>query len=59
MHRHSSITGIAHALIEISQDLIGDEAGVESSADRITPILATLTDWPGLREIELHSSRVI
>ena len=52
-------TGIAHTVVEICQDLIGDEPSVESWADCLTPILATLTDRPELHEIELHGSRVI
>ncbi|MCY0096546.1 N-formylglutamate amidohydrolase [Hoeflea ulvae] len=59
MHRHCSMTGIAHALLEIRQDLIGDQAGVESWADRLAPILATMTRQPELHQIELHGSRVI
>ena len=59
MHLHCSMTVIAHTLVEICQDLIGDKPSVESWADRITPILATLTDQPELHEIELHGSRVI
>lgn len=50
---------ITHALVEICHDQIGDEGGVESWADCLTPILATLTDRPELHEIELAGSRVI
>ena len=59
MHRHCSMTGIAHALLEIRQDLIGETAGVESWVDRLAPILATMAEQPDLHEIELHGSRVI
>ncbi|KJS13787.1 MAG: N-formylglutamate amidohydrolase [Hoeflea sp. BRH_c9] len=59
MHRHCSMTGIAHALLEIRQDLIADKTGVESWVSRLAPILAALADRPELHEIELHGSRVI
>jgi len=59
MHRHCSMTGIAHGLLEIRQDLIADKAGVESWIDRLAPILASLTGQPELHEIELHGSRVV
>jgi predicted N-formylglutamate amidohydrolase len=58
MHRHCSMTGLAHALLEIRQDLIGNAAGVNSWVDRLTPILATLAEQPQLHEVELHGSRV-
>ena len=58
MHRHCSMTGIAHALLEIRQDLIADQAGVEAWAVRLAPILASMTDRADLHEIELHGSRV-
>jgi predicted N-formylglutamate amidohydrolase len=58
-HRHCSMAVITHALVEICHDQIGDEGGVESWADCLTPILATLTDRPELHEIELAGSRVI
>lgn len=58
MHRHCSMTGIAHALLEIRQDLIADEAGVDSWAGRLAPILASMAERAELHEIELHGSRV-
>lgn len=58
MHRHCSMTGLAHALLEIRQDLIGNAAGVNSWVERLTPILATLAEQPQMHEVELHGSRV-
>jgi predicted N-formylglutamate amidohydrolase len=49
MNRHATRSGLAHALIEIRQDLIGDAAGVAEWADRLARIL------PGIVEREdLH-----
>lgn len=59
MHRHCSMTGLAHALLEVRQDLIGDQAGVASWVARLAPILASLANRPELHEVELHGSRVI
>ena len=42
MYRHATARGLAHALIEIRQDLIGDEAGAAAWAERLAPILADL-----------------
>ncbi|MDF1607901.1 N-formylglutamate amidohydrolase [Hoeflea sp. YIM 152468] len=58
MHRHCSMTGLAHALLEIRQDLIAYPADVETWVSRLTPILASLADLPDLHEIQLHGSRV-
>ncbi|MEM5474524.1 N-formylglutamate amidohydrolase [Hoeflea sp. AS60] len=58
MHRHCSMTGLAHALLEIRQDLIDDTGGVDSWVDRLAPILAALTELPELHEVEFHGSRV-
>jgi len=59
MHRHCSMTGLAHALLEIRQDLIADAAGVDEWVDRLAPILATMAAQPELHEVGLHGSRVI
>lgn len=59
MHRHCSMTGLAHALLEIRQDLISNESGVNSWVSRLAPILTSLADRPDLHEVELHGSRVI
>ncbi|TNB45992.1 N-formylglutamate amidohydrolase [Martelella lutilitoris] len=52
MNRHCMTTGIAHALIEIRQDLIADDAGVALWADRLAPILANLA-----QDETLHARR--
>jgi predicted N-formylglutamate amidohydrolase len=57
MYRHASKRGLAHALLEVRQDLIADEAGVMSWADRLQPILEDLAKRPDLRTIEYFPSR--
>ncbi len=52
MNRHCMEKGIAHALIEIRQDLIADDAGVALWADRLAPILADLA-----KDETLHARR--
>lgn len=57
MYRHCTQRGLAHALLEVRQDLIADDAGVQEWADRLEPILKDLVSRPDLREIKLHPSR--
>jgi len=59
MHRHCSMTGLPHALLEVRQDLISDADGVDSWVNRLAPILASLTELSELHEVELHGSRVV
>ena len=42
MNRHGTRRGLAHALLEIRQDLIADEAGVSEWAGRLAEILPPL-----------------
>ena len=58
MHRHGTRRGLAHALIEIRQDLIGEEAGVAAWAERLAAILKRLNDRPELHEIMQFGTRV-
>lgn len=50
MHRHGTMTGTAHALLEVRQDLIHNEVGVEEWAGRLTPMLEKLMTLETLRE---------
>jgi predicted N-formylglutamate amidohydrolase len=59
MHRHCSTTGLAHGLLEIRQDLISHQPGVDAWVNRLAPILSTITDMPEMHRIELHGTRVI
>ncbi len=57
MYRHASKRGLAHALLEVRQDLISDDKGVLEWADRLQPILEDLVMRPDLRKICHHPSR--
>ena len=57
MFRHCMETGLAHALIEVRQDLIGDDSGVAEWDARLGPILANLNARPELHEIRRYPSR--
>lgn len=57
MYRHCMMAGIPHALLEVRQDLIADEAGVAAWADRLAPIFERLNADLKLHEYELHASR--
>jgi predicted N-formylglutamate amidohydrolase len=57
LHEICTAQGIAHLLIEVRQDLISDEAGVEEWALRMAPMLAKLNALPGIHEIQHFGSR--
>ena len=52
-----TVTGTPHVLLEVRQDLIGDEAGIESWANRLHPIFAAMNDLPHLHSYDIHPSR--
>lgn len=57
MYRHCMISGIAHALVEVRQDLIDHDAGVASWVDRLAPVLAAINAEPEMHEYRIHPSR--
>ncbi len=57
MYRHCLRRGIPHALIEVRQDLITDDAGVALWTDRLAPILTRLNGDPQLHTYEIYPSR--
>lgn len=61
MWRHGTRRGIAHALIEIRQDLIAASDGQTAWAERLARILRTIAGNPALvsrlRQIDYHGSR--
>ncbi|KAB1125130.1 N-formylglutamate amidohydrolase [Neorhizobium galegae] len=57
MYRHCMMSGIAHALLEVRQDLIGDEAGIAAWAERLAPVFKTLNADPTLHEYRIFPSR--
>jgi predicted N-formylglutamate amidohydrolase len=57
MYRHCMIPGRPHVLLEVRQDLIGDEDGIKSWAARLAPIFAALNADPILHELKIFPSR--
>ena len=57
MFRHAIVNGFAHALIEIRQDLIADEAGADDWAARLAPIVAAINARPDIHERRKFGSR--
>ena len=56
MHRHGTVRGLAHALVEIRQDLIGDEPGAVAWAERLTEILVGLNRDPEIHLVRHYGS---
>jgi predicted N-formylglutamate amidohydrolase len=52
LYRHGTINGLPHVLIEIRQDLIGDDASARAFARRLKPILAGALDDMGRAHIQ-------
>jgi predicted N-formylglutamate amidohydrolase len=57
MYRHCMMSGIPHALLEVRQDLLADEAGISAWAQRLAPIFQTLNPNPILHEYRIFPSR--
>lgn len=57
MYRHGTLRGLAHALLEVRQDLIADTSGVSAWAERLAPIVARLFAVPELHTIRHYGSR--
>jgi predicted N-formylglutamate amidohydrolase len=57
MHTHCTARGIAHALVEVRQDLVSDAAGVAVWADRLAPIIDALAARDDMHEIRHFGSR--
>jgi len=51
MYRHGTRRGLAHALVEVRQDLIQNDDGVEEWADRLAVVLQDILGSPGLHQI--------
>jgi predicted N-formylglutamate amidohydrolase len=56
LYRHATRRGLAHALVEIRQDLIADPPGVEAWADRLAEVLTALRIGSVPHEIEYFGS---
>lgn len=57
MYRHAIVNGFAHALLEVRQDLIADQAGVERWAQRLAPIIEALNAKPDMHVVKRYGSR--
>ncbi|MBX3566615.1 MAG: N-formylglutamate amidohydrolase [Rhizobiaceae bacterium] len=57
MYRHAIVNGFAHALIEIRQDLIADEAGAEAWAERLAPIVDAVNRRSDIHQVRMFGSR--
>ena len=56
MYRHGTARGLAHALLEVRNDLIATPAGVLEWADRLEPILRNVLADEGLYEVRHYGS---
>jgi predicted N-formylglutamate amidohydrolase len=57
MYRHAIVNGFAHALVEIRQDLVADEAGADAWAERLAPIVDAINRRPDIHQAKLYGSR--
>jgi predicted N-formylglutamate amidohydrolase len=57
LYRHGTRRGLAHALIELRQDLIADDEGAAAWAARLATILTDLNRREDIHEIRRHRSR--
>lgn len=57
LYRHGTARGLPHALVEIRQDLIADEAGQQAWAERLAGLLPAMLARPELHEQTFHGSR--
>jgi predicted N-formylglutamate amidohydrolase len=57
MYQHAIAHGFAHALIEIRQDLIADEAGAAEWAERLALIVDAINLHPDIHEVKRYGSR--
>lgn len=57
MYSHAITRGFAHALIEIRQDLIAEQSGVDEWVTRLVPILDALNARSDIHETQYFGSR--
>lgn len=56
MYRHCMVPGVPHALLEIRQDLISDDAGIAEWAGRLAPLFSRLNTDPALHDYRIYPS---
>jgi len=57
MYIHATQHGLPHTLVEVRNDLIADEAGVQEWADKLAPLLEEANQRPDMHEIKHYGSR--
>jgi len=57
MYRHGTAMGLAHLLIEVRQDLIGDASGARAWAHRLVPALRRIDEDPDCHVVRHYGSR--
>lgn len=57
LHEICTARGIAHLLIEVRQDLISSEAGIEEWVSRLAPMIASVNALTGMHDIQHFGSR--
>lgn len=57
MFDHGTLPGLAHVLIEVRQDLIATQSGVEEWANRLAPLLVDCLAAPDIHDIRHYPSR--
>jgi predicted N-formylglutamate amidohydrolase len=57
LYRHATSAGLAHALLEVRQDLIADRRGVDAWSERLVGILTQLNRDPAMHEIHHWGSQ--
>jgi len=57
MFKHAIVNGFAHALVEIRQDLVADDAGAVAWANRLAPIVDAVNRRPDIHEVRMYGSR--
>ena len=57
LYRHCTVKGLAHALLEVRQDLVRDEAGVAHWVSHLTPMIEKVNALEHIHEVRQHGSR--
>ncbi len=57
MYKHATANGLAHALVEIRQDLIAGDEGALAWARRLAPIVDAINRRPDIHEVRMFGSR--
>lgn len=57
MNRHGTQRGLSHVLLEVRQDLVADDAGVDAWAEKLAPIFQRIVDKPNITSILPEAER--